>query len=99
MLSRGQQLDCELKQFRLAGSGLMEIGAAMELSTIALPHAFLPLSCIANLAKNLAGVRQPSSSRFLQIHYSLCGNCDLASDITLARDNFSPDSPDLLQSG
>ena len=34
----------------------MELGAAMELSTIALPSAFLPLSCVANLAKNLAGV-------------------------------------------
>ncbi len=53
---RGHSLDCELKQFRLAGSALMELGAAMELSTIALPSAFLPLSCVANLAKNLAGV-------------------------------------------
>lgn len=34
----------------------MEAGAALELSTIYLPRAFLPLACTANLAKNLAGV-------------------------------------------
>mmetsp|Transcript_2721 Transcript_2721/g.6356 ORF Transcript_2721/g.6356 Transcript_2721/m.6356 type:complete len:561 (-) Transcript_2721:65-1747(-) len=52
----GRQLDCELKQFRLMGDLLMEAGAALELSTIAFPSAFLPLACTANLAKNLAGV-------------------------------------------
>mmetsp|Transcript_29240 Transcript_29240/g.82515 ORF Transcript_29240/g.82515 Transcript_29240/m.82515 type:complete len:534 (-) Transcript_29240:354-1955(-) len=52
----GWQLDCELKQFRLAGDLLMEAGAALELTTIAFPGAFLPLACTANLAKNLAAV-------------------------------------------
>lgn len=28
---RGRELDCELKQFRLAGDALMEMGAALEL--------------------------------------------------------------------
>lgn len=28
---RGRELDCELKQFRLAGDALMESGAALEL--------------------------------------------------------------------
>ena len=28
---RGRELDCELKQFRLAGDVLMEAGAALEL--------------------------------------------------------------------
>ncbi|KAL4451307.1 hypothetical protein ABPG77_009379 [Micractinium sp. CCAP 211/92] len=52
----GRDLDCELKQFRLAGDLLMEAGAALELSTAMVPGAFLPLACTANLAKNLAAV-------------------------------------------
>lgn len=34
----------------------MEGGAALELATSLAPHAFLPLACTANLAKNLAAV-------------------------------------------
>jgi hypothetical protein len=34
----GRELDCELKQFRLAGDLLMEGGAALELATIAAPQ-------------------------------------------------------------
>ena len=52
----GRSLDCELKQFRLAGDFLMETGAALELGTALAPRAFLPLACTANLAKNLAAV-------------------------------------------
>ncbi|PSC70770.1 histidine-tRNA cytoplasmic isoform B [Micractinium conductrix] len=52
----GRDLDCELKQFRLAGDVLMEAGAALELCTAMVPGAFLPLACTANLAKNLAAV-------------------------------------------
>ena len=42
---RGRSLDCELKQFRLAGDALMEGGAALELSTVLMPRWFLPLAC------------------------------------------------------
>lgn len=52
----GRDLDCELKQFRLAGDLIMESGAALELATAFLPKAFLPLACSANVAKNLAAV-------------------------------------------
>jgi len=34
----------------------MEAGAALELSTVLVPQAFLALACTANLAKNLAAV-------------------------------------------
>lgn len=39
----------------------METAAALELSTIAAPKAFLPLACTANLAKNLAAVAASST--------------------------------------
>lgn len=39
----------------------METAAALELSTIAAPRAFLPLACTANLAKNLAAVAASST--------------------------------------
>lgn len=58
---RGRSLDCELKQFRLAGDVLMEAGAALELSTALAPQLFLPLACTANLAKNLAAVAASST--------------------------------------
>lgn len=54
-------MDCELKQFRLAGDILMEAGAALELSTALAPRLFLPLACTANLAKNLAAVAASST--------------------------------------
>ena len=57
----GRSLDCELKQFRLAGDLLMEMGAALELGTALAPRAFLPLACTANLAKNLAAVAASST--------------------------------------
>ena len=36
-------------------------GATLELSTIAMPSAFLPLACTANLFKNLAAVAASST--------------------------------------
>ena len=50
----GRQLDNDLKQFRFLGDLLMEAGAALELSTMFMPKAFLPLACIANVSKNVA---------------------------------------------
>ncbi len=38
-------------QLRFAGDLLMEVGAAVELATSAVPHLFLPLACAANVAK------------------------------------------------
>lgn len=57
----GRNLDCELKQFRLAGDLLMETGASLELVTALAPRFFLPLACTANLAKNLAAVAASST--------------------------------------
>lgn len=75
----GRELDCELKQFRLLGDVLMEMGASLELATIAAPGAFLPLACTANLAKNLAAVA--ASSTRAPIYRSFAKSNNLA-DIT-----------------
>ena len=38
-------------KLRLAGDLIMELGAAVELATAAVPHLFLPMACAANVAK------------------------------------------------
>ncbi|PKA57190.1 glutamate N-acetyltransferase / amino-acid N-acetyltransferase [Apostasia shenzhenica] len=48
---QGKKFDYDLKQLRFAGDLLMEFGAGLELATAAVPHLFLPLACIANVAK------------------------------------------------
>lgn len=53
---QGRKLDGELKQYRLAGNVLMEVGAGMELATVWCPQFFLPLACLANLTKQVAAV-------------------------------------------
>eukprot|EP00798_Chlamydomonas_sp_ICE-L_P008877 gene8877-3757_t len=70
----GRELDCELKQFRLAGDLLMESGAALELATIFAPQAFLPLACTANLAKNLAAVAASSTRAPIYKTFALSNN-------------------------
>lgn len=70
----GHQLDCELKQFRLLGDGLMEGGAILELSTIAFPRQFLLLACTANLMKNLAAVAASSTRAPIYRTFALQNN-------------------------
>lgn len=41
----------KLWQLRFAGDLLMELGAGLELATSTVPHLFLPLACMANVAK------------------------------------------------
>ena len=45
-----------------------------ELSTIALPQAFLPLACTANLAKNLAAVAASSTRAPIYRTFALQNN-------------------------
>ncbi len=45
-----------------------------ELSTIAMPHAFLPLACTANLAKNLAAVAASSTRAPIYRTFALQNN-------------------------
>jgi hypothetical protein len=47
----GKKFDCDLKQLRIKGAMLMQLGAGVELATMAVPHLFLPLACAANVAK------------------------------------------------
>lgn len=70
----GHQLDCELKQFRLLGDLLMEIGAILELTTMAYPHQFLGLACSANLLKNLAAVAASSTRAPIYRSFALQDN-------------------------
>ncbi|KAJ9687744.1 hypothetical protein PVL29_016280 [Vitis rotundifolia] len=58
---QGKKFDYDLKQLRLAGDLLMELGAGVELATAAVPHLFLPLACAANVAKNVAAVTSTST--------------------------------------
>lgn len=46
----------------------------MELSTILAPHAFLPLACSANLAKNLAAVAASSTRAPIYRTFALQNN-------------------------
>jgi hypothetical protein len=70
----GHQLDCELKQFRLLGDGLMEAGAILELATIAAPRQFLLFACTANLMKNLAAVAASSTRAPIYRSFALQNN-------------------------
>lgn len=58
---QGKKFDYDLKQLRFAGDLLMELGAGVELATLAVPHLFLPLACAANVAKNVAAVTSTST--------------------------------------
>ncbi|XP_022855708.1 protein root UVB sensitive 6-like, partial [Olea europaea var. sylvestris] len=58
---QGRKFDYDLKQLRIAGDLLMELGAGVELATAAVPHLFLPLACAANVAKNVAAVTSTST--------------------------------------
>ncbi|KAG0463350.1 hypothetical protein HPP92_018854 [Vanilla planifolia] len=58
---QGKKFDYDLKQLRFAGDLLMEFGAGLELATAALPHLFLPLACMANVAKNVGAVTSTST--------------------------------------
>ncbi|KAH9550366.1 hypothetical protein CY35_10G068100 [Sphagnum magellanicum] len=57
----GKKFDCDLKQLRIKGAMLMQLGAGVELATMAVPHLFLPLACAANVAKNVAAVTSTST--------------------------------------
>lgn len=52
----------------------MEAGAALELSTIVMPRAFLPLACTANLAKNLAAVAASSTRAPIYRNFAKANN-------------------------
>ncbi|GAA0147323.1 hypothetical protein LIER_07052 [Lithospermum erythrorhizon] len=58
---QGKKFDYDLKQLRISGDLLMELGAGVELATAAFPHLFLPLACAANVAKNVAAVTSTST--------------------------------------
>ncbi|KAK4788320.1 hypothetical protein SAY86_019639 [Trapa natans] len=58
---QGKKFDYDLKQLRISGDLLMEMGAGLELATAAMPQLFLPLACAANVAKNVGAVTSTST--------------------------------------
>ncbi|KAK4804223.1 hypothetical protein SAY86_004040 [Trapa natans] len=58
---QGKKFDYDLKQLRISGDLLMELGAGVELATAAMPQLFLPLACAANVAKNVGAVTSTST--------------------------------------
>eukprot|EP00775_Hariotina_reticulata_P010137 gene10137-10295_t len=58
----------------VSGEVGVQNGAALELSTILAPHAFLPLACSANLAKNLAAVAASSTRAPIYRTFALQNN-------------------------
>ncbi|KAH0460154.1 hypothetical protein IEQ34_010817 [Dendrobium chrysotoxum] len=58
---QGKKFDYDLKQLRFAGDLLMELGAGLELATSTVPHLFLPMACMANVAKNVGTVTSTST--------------------------------------
>lgn len=58
---QGKKFDYDLKQLRFTGDLLMELGAGIELATAAVPQFFLPLACVANVAKNVGAVTSTST--------------------------------------
>ncbi|KAL3729222.1 hypothetical protein ACJRO7_026339 [Eucalyptus globulus] len=58
---QGKKFDYDLKQLRISGDLLMELGAGLELATSTVPHLFLPLACAANVVKNVAAVTSTST--------------------------------------
>lgn len=57
----GPGFDAETKQYRLAAAFVLNLSCALESVTPAVPHLFLPLACIANMAKGASSVAAAST--------------------------------------
>lgn len=57
----GNGFDAETKQYRLMAAFVLNMSCALESVTPAVPHLFLPLACIANMAKGASTVAAAST--------------------------------------
>lgn len=57
----GTGFDAETKQYRLAAAFVLNLSCALESITPAVPNLFLPLACIANMAKGASTVAAAST--------------------------------------
>lgn len=57
----GNGFDAETKQYRLMAAFVLNLSCALESVTPAVPHLFLPLACIANMAKGASTVAAAST--------------------------------------
>lgn len=57
----GNGFDAETKQYRLMAALVLNMSCALESVTPAVPHLFLPIACIANMAKGASTVAAAST--------------------------------------
>lgn len=57
----GTGFDAETKQYRLAAAFVLNLSCALESITPAIPQLFLPLACLANMAKGASTVAAAST--------------------------------------
>ncbi|CAN8069144.1 unnamed protein product [Agarophyton chilense] len=57
----GNGFDAETKQYRLMAALVLNLSCALESVTPAIPHLFLPLACVANMAKGASTVAAAST--------------------------------------
>jgi Vitamin B6 photo-protection and homoeostasis len=57
----GTGFDAETKQYRLAAAAVLNLSCALESVTPLVPHFFLPLACLANMAKGASTVAAAST--------------------------------------
>lgn len=57
----GTGFDAETKQYRLAAAFVLNLSCALESVTPAVPHLFLPVACVANMAKGASTVAAAST--------------------------------------
>lgn len=57
----GNGFDAETKQYRFMAAFVLNLSCALESVTPAVPHLFLPLACVANMAKGASTVAAAST--------------------------------------
>ncbi|CDF37185.1 hypothetical protein, conserved [Chondrus crispus] len=65
----GNGFDAETKQYRLMAGFVLNLSCALESVTPAVPHLFLPLACIANMAKGASTVAAASTRSAIYLSF------------------------------
>lgn len=65
----GNGFDAETKQYRLMAALVLNLSCALESITPAVPHLFLPLACVANMAKGASTVAAASTRSAIYLSF------------------------------
>lgn len=65
----GTGFDAETKQYRLMAALVLNLSCALESITPAVPHLFLPLACVANMAKGASTVAAASTRSAIYLSF------------------------------